>query len=576
MSTTTPVLQLGDHRSRRDRRLRNTLALLEFDARRMRLASQLADLLGRVGGDRGVLAWVDEFDPVAPRAHIVVDLLRDRPRRELELAPLLDAWDRGVPGILDLPEAPRPGRTTPGSLAVVSLGSDGRRAWFALVEGSHPRKPFSTALVDELAFRSGAIAGELLHPEDGEAFAGWGALAGAAGSGDPASGERSTVRFMVLRFLRSALADDLVPDPETLDERIDLLGDEVEPWRDDPEGAVWARVLDAVAHRHLDELESACHDLGAQTADAGEHGAAVEAYRAAHELAVAVGDVDGAGRAARSLGRTHRNVGAWDESESWYTTAVSLARVAGDLEAEAVAVDGWANTLRVKGAFPRARRLHVRALDLARRSGSAYAVGSAHHSLLTLSAMTGDRDQAVEHGWAAVESYAEPRDQLRALVSVAAALVEAGDAEVAERAYAVALRHVVEPYYHLFALDGYAHAAALQGDRQAYLERTAALDAVDWRPGGPDFEGQVYLYRGRAWAHLGEPVEARRWFRRALDFSEAQGLSQTLFAAQDGLDTLDAGHAPAARQPVSGDARSRARAFDRLERADRRLAGVGG
>lgn len=523
-----------------------------------------------------MLAWVDEFEPLAPRSHLVVDLLRDRPRRGLDMATLLDAWDRGVPGILDLPEAVRAGCTTPGSLAVVSLGSDGRRAWFAVVESARTRGPLPGPLVDELAFRSGVIAGALLHPEHGGAFASWSAAAGSRGSDDGASDERRAVRFLVLRFVQALVADDLGPDPETLDERVEMLGAELEPWRDDPEGKVWTRIVDAGAVGRVDHLYAACLDLGACSADAGEVGAAVEAYRAAHELAVTLGDVAEAGRAAQQLGRAHRNAGAWDDSEAWYSTAVDLARVAEDLEAEAVAADGWANTLRVKGAFPAARRRLAQALDLAERSGSGYALGSVHHSLMTVAALTGDHETAVEHGWLAVESYDTPRDRLRALVTVAGMLVEVGAAAVAERAYAVVLRHVEEPYYRLFALDGYAHVAALLGDRDTYRRRTGRLDSVDWRPGGPDFEGQVYLYRGRAWSRLGDPDEARTWYRRAISFAEAHGLSQTLFAAQDGLERLESSRLPAARRPGPREHGSEQRMFERLDRVDRMLAVAAG
>jgi tetratricopeptide (TPR) repeat protein len=246
-----------------------------------------------------------------------------------------------------------------------------------------------------------------------------------------------------------------------------------------------------------------------------------------------------------------------------------------DPEAEAVALDGWANTLRVKGAFPAARRRLMQALDLARTAGSDYALGSVHQSLMTVAALAGETGAALEHGWASVEAYATARDQLRALVTVAGLLLELDEARLAEQAYQVALEHLEEPYFRLFALDGYAHAAALQGDRQLYEARSIRLDQEDWRVGGPDFEGQVYLYRGRAWEQLGKPARARSWFERALALAESHGLAKTLFEAQGGLDRLNRG--AVAGPPASPErltATAAASMVGRLERVDRRLAGA--
>lgn len=577
MSTTTRVFELDDHRGRRDDRLRKMLALMAYDPRRQRLATQLADLLGRIGGDRAALAWVDEFDTDVARAHIVVDLIRDEPRRQVDLAPILEAWDRGVPGVVDLPQVRLGDRATQGSIAVVSLGSDGRRAWFAVVEGTYRRAPLSSELIDELTFRTGAMAGALLHPEVGLAFDGWGTFGLGADHPEGDIPERTLVRLMVLRFLRALASDDFVMHADELEERVDLLGDELRGWGDDLEGALWRHIVDAGGVGDLDALGRACLELGERLAGTGELDSALEAYRVAYEAAVMRGDADGGCFIARRLGRAHRNAGSWNNSERWYRAAQSVAQAVDDPQAEAVTLDGLASTQRVKGALPAARRTLARALELAERSGSGYALGSVHHGLMTLAAIAGETEGAVEHGWSAVEKYEDPRDQLRALVSVAGLLLESGEGTLAEQTYEVILRHVEEPYYRLFALDGYAHSAALRGNRAEYLSRCESLEAEDWRAGGPDFEGQVYLYRGRAWEKFGERRKAREWFQRALDFSEGHRLTATLFAAQEGLDRLEETMAaPAAHQPSESGVGPTESILDRIERADRRLAGVGG
>jgi tetratricopeptide (TPR) repeat protein len=305
----------------------------------------------------------------------------------------------------------------------------------------------------------------------------------------------------------------------------------------------------------------------------GELSLAIEILRTAFETSVLLGDAIAGGLMAAKLGRLHRNAGEWDPSETWYRKALDIARAAGDLEREALALDGWSSTLRVRGRFPDSRLRVRQALEVATRSGSGHAVGSVQHSLMTLAAQSGQVGEALEHAWAAVEGYDTLRDRLRALVMLGGFLLEIGEGALAERAYEAAVERVTEPYYRLFALDGYAHAAALQGDRSAYEARTKVLEAEDWRPGGPDFAGQVYLYRGRAWDRLGDPEKARRWFERTLEWCETHGLAGTLFAAQAALDRLDASEPPEGTDGSLEPSAARALA-GRLDRVGAALAAV--
>jgi tetratricopeptide (TPR) repeat protein len=375
----------------------------------------------------------------------------------------------------------------------------------------------------------------------------------------------------VFRFVRFILSDDLAPDPEEVLERAERLLESIACWND-AESESWTRIVESARNDDLDALRDACMTVGGSLASQGELESGIEALAIAYDLSVALGDAEGGAETARRLGRAHRNAGRWDDSESWYGCSVSLAQVLDDAEREAIALDGWANTARVRGAFPAARRHLDRALGLARRSGSGYAMGSVHQGLMTLSALAGEHGSALDHGWSAVEAYETERDQLRALVTVAGLLLELEEADLAERAYSVALRHLQEPYFRLFALDGHAHAAALRGDREVYEERSRQLDAEDWRVGGPDFEGQVHLYRGRAWQHLGALDLARTSYMHALAFAESHGLTKTLFEVQGRLDQLDASHPAATTARL--DHGTTAAMAGRLERVDRLLAGA--
>ncbi|NNK61572.1 MAG: tetratricopeptide repeat protein, partial [Gemmatimonadetes bacterium] len=546
------------------------LTLAAGDEHRGPLAASLAALLEFLEADRVAVAWMDDLDPSIPHPHVVVDLLGDRPRRGVVRSVLIDAWESGIPGFVDLPDASDvPGVS--GSLVTVALGSDGQRAWFLVVEGPRRGAALSTEQADRLAYTAGELASALLHPKAGPLFPVWMPAAQGDRTGD--GYHHWGLRFRLLRLVHGVIAEGLAPDPELLRQRCQGLADEVEVFADSSEGACWSRLLATVGEEGWQALPAVLMEWAGEVASEGELPLAIEICRAAYSSCVLLGDAAAGARAAAQLGQTHRNAGDWDASERSYGRAVAIARSVGDLEREALVLDGWSNTLRVRGRFPDSRVRLREALDVAKRSGSGYAVGSVHHSMMTLAAQCGCHDDALEHGWAAIEGYDTLRDRLRALVTLGGHLLEIGHGDLAERAFEAALEHLQEPYFRLFALDGHAHAAALLGDAALYEERSRVLEREDWRPGGPDFTGQVYLYRGRAWDRLGDRARARIWFERALAWCEEHGLAGTLFAAQAGLDRLDSNEPP---EPP-GDSLEPATAWtlaSRLDRVGSTLAGV--
>jgi hypothetical protein len=113
----------------------------------------------------------------------------------------------------------------------------------------------------------------------------------------------------------------------------------------------------------------------------------------------------------------------------------------------------------------------------------------------------------------------------------------------------VALQRVEEGYYRAFALEGYAHAAALRGDRALYERRYERVSNEAGAAGGIDFQAQARLYRGRAYQALGDEHEARRWFVEAMDFAQAQGLNTYVFQAEQSLKALEDGRVEPVRDP---------------------------
>ena len=543
--SSTPVLPLEVYRGRRRQRLERSLALLRPDPVRGALAVHLGDLLEVLGADRAAVCWTEDYGAFQPRAHLVLDVQAERPRMAIDARLLREAWEQGIPGAVDIASLRRAAIPDhPRSAACVALGSDGERAWFVVVDTVRPRPPLTGDAWERLLYLSGECAAILLNrglltaadtPGRIEAFDGWPALAGLAqgGTGDA----RLTSRFLVLRFLRRLLDDDLQPDPELAAERILAVRKQL-PAASGEEAECWHAVLNAAEAGKRDVLARASLDLGLSVDDRGELDAAIDALESAYWIAALSGEAETAVDAARFLGRACRKAGRWDGSEAWYECARQVAAVEEFTALEALALDGRASTLQARGNTRGALRMLDEALDVALASGDAGAQGSVHQHLMTLHFLAGDGVRAVEHGWAAVSSHQERRDRLRALVALAGILLDLGLLDLAEEAYTLALQRVDEGYFRAFAVEGHAHLAALRGDRKLYEERYRAVTDMGWSIGGIDFRAQAHLYRGRAYAALGDVAEARRWFERTVAFAEETGLNSYIFKAEEGLAQL--------------------------------------
>lgn len=524
------------------------LALLGPDPIRYRLALRLADLLHSVGGDRAAIVWTDEFGSLVPHPFVVLDLTSDTPRRGVDGRILRTAWERGLPGVVDHPDLPRRAvPEAPRSAACVSLGSDGARTWFALVDAVVPRTPLSDEDRQTLLHLTGECAAVILHrdlldersmPGSADAFTGWSVLSDV--DENPDAEERIGNRFLVLRLVRSLLDDDLTPDPESLSARIQALRTEFDCVHDEEEVDLWRAVLDSAEQDDPAALAEAVLEMGLRAEDLGELEGALEAFRSSYWVAALGGAVDAAVDAARYLGRSHRRAGRWDDSELWYVRAAEVARTFDSRAGEALALDGRAATLRARGNMPAARQVLTDALYSAEESGDPHALGSVHQHLMTFHHLVGEGTEAVEHGWQSVMTFRTRRDRLRALVSLAGILLDLKAVDLAEQAYSLAVERVEEGYYRIFALEGYAHAAALKGAREEYEQRYRAVTGAGWAAGGVEFQAQALLYRGRAYQALHDYEEAEEWYEQALTFATKAGLNAYAFQAEDALARLAA------------------------------------
>jgi tetratricopeptide (TPR) repeat protein len=551
------VLRLQDYRSRREKRYEQALALYSADRERALLLGYLWSSLSVASADRAAVVWVDEYGPGLAHGHVILDVVADRPRRAFPLEPLQEAWADGVPGLYDVcarEHAPGMVDHAYHSVCVVALGSDGLRAWFLVADGQSPRPRLSAQARSEIMFLAGECSAVLMHrdmpspedtvlvPEGGrERFAAWPILKDIEGyEKDEEVNRRISCRFLVARVVRAILDDDLATDREALEHQISCVHREIgKQFVQDSERALWEAVLDASARDDRVAFAESLLSLGIQVEKLGHLSGAREFYRSAYEAAMAVGSEKEALDAARYAGRAWRRGSEWDRALAWYQVARSLAATAGDRAKEAVVLDGVANVHKEKGNLPRARQVLDEALVLALESGDRYAIGSTYHDLMAVASMSGRPDEAIRMGWKAVQLYESEQDRLNALTSMAASLLEAGELDAAESAYAVVARRVESVVYRLYALSGYAKVAGLRGDRGEFERRLKVLESSGVADGPPALRAGDWLGRGEAYEAIDDYEEARRSYRKALELATGYQLGQFLFQAEEALQALD-------------------------------------
>jgi tetratricopeptide (TPR) repeat protein len=195
---------------------------------------------------------------------------------------------------------------------------------------------------------------------------------------------------------------------------------------------------------------------------------------------------------------------------------------------------------RELGNLPAARELFVEALDVAETSDDAETLASIHHDLMGLEHLAGDLDQALRHGWKAVNTYVSDVGRTRCIASMAGVLRDLGDWSAAEDAYTVVAHDSDDVYYRVYAYDALAHVAALRGDHATFDARAAQCDALDWENGPHSAKAEILYYRGLSFKLLGRFEVARNWLERAVAFAEEHDFHWVFFEAEATLYGLSA------------------------------------
>jgi len=566
------VLRLEEYRGRRLHRLSMLRSLSSGDSTRSRLFDELVEVAEVTGADRVAVVWIDEYGPGVVHAHLVVDLLSDRPRRQFALEPLRRAWDSGIPGTYEV--AADLGFTRASTLAI-ALGSDGARGWFLVADSIRPRAPLGEAVRERLMFLAGECSSIVLHrdldvgrgAEAKSTFPGWRFLEDLEGhESDEERTATVTRRFLVGRLVRSLLEEDLsVPDEQRAEAveraRLEL---ESKAEGDVTDAMELEPVLEAYSKGDLEALGYSLLALG-EAAERHDHAnGALESFSCAFDLAAAQSMPRLAIDAARFSGRVLRRRAQWSDADRWYELALDVAKSAGLQDLAARSVSGLGLIKRDLGNLPAARERFEEALVLAQSADAPEALASVYHDLMGLEQMAGDLHQALRHGWRAVNTYTTETGRTRCMASMGGVLVELGDWTAAEDAYSVVTLSSQERYYLVYATDALGHISALRGDVAGYELYAARCDALDWENGAGFAKAEILLYRGLSCRALGRTGDARSWLLRAVDFAAEHRFSQVLFRAEDALSVLEQEvEAAAERAPAPPEVRDGLRAMHR-------------
>jgi tetratricopeptide (TPR) repeat protein len=564
--STVKVLRLDEYRDRRVDRLRLAESLYRADSGRHALLLHLSEVARLSGADRAAVVWVDEYGSGLIHPHVVLDLLSDRPRRSFTTEPLHRAWELGVPGAYDSGSDPIP---CIAPTFAIALGSDGTRAWFLVTESVGPRGALDEEARDSVMFLAGECSAVVLHrdldltrddaggatAQAGSGFAGWRVLQDIEGrESDDEESRRIALRFMVARLARLLVEDDLSVSAERITEQVRMARVQLvaHPKIVDEEARLWEVVLEAMDEGRIEDLAVALVELGDVVEARAHYHGALELYECAYAIGASTGAAVPAVDAARFRGRLLRRRAQWSESEHWYGVAQQVAEAAGLDDRLALVLVGLAVIKKEVGNLPAAREGLRKALKVAERSGDRDAIAGVHLDLLGLEHTAGNLPLGLAHGWIAVSTYQDnSAGRVRSLASLAGALVDHGDREAAEDAWALVAQEARDNYYRIYAYDALAYLAALRGDVDAFERNASVCDTLGWEHGPHSAKAEVLYYRGMSYRAMGRYEPARQWLTRAVTFAEEHDFNRVMFEAESALDDLNTSRQEQKMQPAA-------------------------
>ncbi len=341
------VPRLHQRRDRRHHRLELATALYGADPQRALVVPELNAILSVTEADRSAIVWVDEYGAAVPHIYAVLDVGNERPRRSFSYEVFRDAWELGVPGLVDFVgrNAIREG---PEALAVLAIGSDGTRAWFVIADGRTPRPPLSPTERGVLMNLGGRCSGIVLHRDldarknkagmpgrEREPLPGWPILKDLDEHRGSAVERRISLRFVVARLISITVDEDLVPTAE-LPDAVETARAEIgEEFPEDPERALWEAVLTCLVSGGLPALGDETLALAHHAATMDHRWGAAELCRCAYAIAVGTGSGPTARDAASLMARQCQRLSDNRSAARWKRVVGSVDLALDHLQAPA-------------------------------------------------------------------------------------------------------------------------------------------------------------------------------------------------------------------------------------------------
>ena len=275
-----------------------------------------------------------------------------------------------------------------------------------------------------------------------------------------------------------------------------------------------------------DAVSRACRGFAARMAEAGALSVAYSVLGYARTAVAQASDRE-RGLLAADQARVARQLGELESADELYRVASLIGDRSGDEELQARASLGRGVLARVRGNYPKARVHFQHGLQLAIVTGSGELQYYAHQGLTITTAMTGDYDASLEHGWAAFRmSDGDTTRESESLTNLAQVCLLSGYPAAALRSFLSALSRTSVLRVRLSALGGAALAAGQTGDRLR-LDRLAGETRETVERSSLPFENaQALQHLASAYHACGDDVAAERFRQDTLAIARAKGFHE--------------------------------------------------
>ena len=258
------------------------------------------------------------------------------------------------------------------------------------------------------------------------------------------------------------------------------------------------------------------------------------------------------GRLLAQQARIIRKVGELDVATELYDDVADLAQTHGDSELKARAHLGKGVIARIRGNYPVARREFLAVVACPENTEPLRELhGYARHGLLIASAVAGDFETALRHGWIAIGLATNDEQRAELLVNLASVCLDAGHPRAALNGFLQALGKTQISRVRLPAFGSAARAAARLDEPEAVKDLVdAGMRLVT--PAGNEYEIADMLREfAEAYADLGEPTESTRFKVEALKRARRGHLFEIIHRLESMSSTKTPAPSPA---PLAADA----------------------